>query len=207
MNLKIRMLIVATALLIVPTLAVTQAQQTQSEPSVADSKAKTSAINNATNIHLSKIDGRHWLVGSDGKPFFAHGITHVGNVRSKHGFVDISTACRKLGFNAYGYGCPPELRGDMPYLRVGTISCQFRCTATNALTSSLIFLIPRNRLVSRPASKRTAKKNKDNPNCIGYCWTDLAMWPLESKESKVKGNWVEFIRGLPKDAPGQKAYQ
>jgi hypothetical protein len=201
------MLIVATALLIVPTLAVTQAQQTQSEPSVADSKAKTSAINNATNIHLSKIDGRHWLGGSDGKPFFAHGITHVGNVRSKHGFVDISTACRKLGFNAYGYGCPPELRGDMPYLESWNHLVPISMYRDKRSHKFPDIFDPKEQARIAAGVEANCKKNKDNPNCIGYCWTDLAMWPLESKESKVKGNWVEFIRGLPKDAPGQKAYQ
>ena len=65
-------------------------------------------------ISLTKIEGRHWLVGPDGKPFFAHGITHVNNNRAKIDFAKISEACKKLGFNAYGYGCPEQLRSDMP---------------------------------------------------------------------------------------------
>ena len=32
-------------------------------------------------IHLEEIDGRSWLVDSQGKPFFAHGITHIGTVK------------------------------------------------------------------------------------------------------------------------------
>ena len=68
------------------------------------------------NIALTKIEGRHWLVGPDGEPFFAHGITHVSNNRAKFDFGEISNACKKLGFNAYGYGCPFQLRSDMPYV-------------------------------------------------------------------------------------------
>ena len=49
------------------------------------------------NIKLTKIDGRHWLVDPDGNPFFAHGITHVGNNRAKIDFTQISTACKRLG--------------------------------------------------------------------------------------------------------------
>jgi hypothetical protein len=52
--------------------------------------------------------------------------------------------------------------------------------------------------------KANCEQSKNNPNCIGYCWTDLATWPLKNRAKK---NWVEFIRGLPQDAPGQKAYQ
>ncbi len=71
---------------------------------------------NVQPITLTKIEGRDWLVDSAGNPFFAHGITHVGNVRAKLNFEEVSRACKKLGFNAYGYGCPPELRNDMPYI-------------------------------------------------------------------------------------------
>ena len=39
---------------------------------------------------------------------------------------------------------------------------------------------------------------------IGYCWTDLGSWPLENPSGR---NWVDFIRDLPEDAPGRKAYQ
>ena len=45
---------------------------------------------------------------------------------------------------------------------------------------------------------------KTSSNAIGYCWTDLGSWPLENPAGK---NWVDFIRNLPPDAPGQKAYQ
>jgi hypothetical protein len=32
-------------------------------------------------ISLTTIDGRDWLVDSQGNPFFAHGITHASNNR------------------------------------------------------------------------------------------------------------------------------
>jgi hypothetical protein len=66
------------------------------------------------NISLAKIDNRHWLIGADGKPFFAHGITHIGNVRSKHDFMKVSAACRKLGFNAYGVSLRVKSGHEVP---------------------------------------------------------------------------------------------
>ena len=47
-------------------------------------------------------------------------------------------------------------------------------------------------------------RSRNNSNLIGYCWTDLGSWPLENPSGK---NWVDFIRNLPKEAPGHKAYQ
>ena len=45
------------------------------------------------------------------------------------------------------------------------------------------------------------EKTKNNPNCIGYWWTDIPPWPLSSKK-KFGKNWVEFIHDLPDTAPG-----
>ena len=78
-----------------------------------DIKAKEK---DSENFSLTKIDGRHWLLTPDGRPFFAHGITHAGNRNAKLNFPKFSEACKELGFNAYGYGCPTQLRSDMPYV-------------------------------------------------------------------------------------------
>ena len=54
------------------------------------------------NITLGKIEGRHWLLTPEGKPFFAHGITHVGNRNANRDFQEFSQSCKERGFNAYG---------------------------------------------------------------------------------------------------------
>lgn len=146
------------------------------------------------NISLSKIDGRHWLVGADGNPFFAHGITHVSNARSKYDFMEISTACRKLGFNAYGYGCPPELRADMPYLESWNHLVPISMYRDKAGHKFVDIFDPGEQARIEAGVKANCEKSKDDPNCIGYCWTDLATWPLKNQTEK---NWVNFIRGLP----------
>ena len=67
-------------------------------------------------IRLAEIDGRTWLITPDGKPFFAHGITHTTNRSLSSNYNAVSKACKDIGFNAYGYGCPPQLKKDMPYV-------------------------------------------------------------------------------------------
>jgi len=49
-------------------------------------------------------------------------------------------------------------------------------------------------------------KTRDNPNCIGYWWSDIPPWPLEGAKKKYGKHWVDVIRDLPDTAPGKKRY-
>ena len=61
----------------------------------------TAADDKPQKITLQKLDGRTWLVDAKGKPFFAHGITHVSNNRAEFDYAKITT---KLGIRPCG-GC------------------------------------------------------------------------------------------------------
>ena len=39
--------------------------------------------------------------------------------------------------------------------------------------------------------------NRDNPNLIGYCWTDLGAWPLENTTGKSMAT-AEMMMRFPK---------
>ena len=47
---------------------------------------------------------------------------------------------------------------------------------------------------------------KDNPNLIGYYWTDTPMWDLEKSSRRFGINWVDFIKNLPDQSPGKIKY-
>ena len=80
----------------------------------------------------------------------------------------------------------------------------YRCIAEEGADSaSSTSLIIRQQQRLAVQVKQTCLQNRDNPNLIGYYWTDLAAWPLKNSVGK---NWVDFIRDLPADAPGRKAY-
>ncbi|MEM8954619.1 MAG: beta-agarase [Verrucomicrobiota bacterium] len=158
----------------------------------------------ATNIRLDEIDGRTWLIDSTGQPFFAHGITHVGTVELGAPYEKISEACKEVGFNAYGYGCPDALKDDMPYFAgVNHIVPMSMYRGDGSFRYVDIF-DPQVQQKLDEQIKYLCLQNRDNPNLIGYFWTDLAVWRLENN---MGTNWVEFIRELPEDSPGQKAYQ
>ena len=155
-------------------------------------------------VRIETIDGRSWLVDADGQPFFAHGVTHLGHVRlSDAEIAEAATVFDELGFNAHGYGCPDSLKSDRPYLEA-------RGFAPNALyrvsDPKFGFLDVFDPDVKRSLARQTetmARQNRGNATLIGYCWSDLAAWPLQNSTGT---NWVEWIRALPDDAPGQRAY-
>ncbi len=155
-------------------------------------------------IKLQEIEGRTWLVDSKGKPFFAHGITHSSNNRAAFGFTEFSTACKRLGFNAYGYGCPPQLRGDMPYIESWNHLVPISTYRGKKGVKFVDVFAPKVQAKLEAGVKANCARNRNSHhNVIGYCWTDLGAWPLENP---LGTNWVDFIRDLPDNAPGKAAY-
>ncbi len=167
----------------------------------ADDKARKK---NPENIILGEIKGRHWLIMPNGSPFFAHGITHAGNRDAKLNFQKFSKACKKVGFNAYGYGCPEPLRNDMPFIESWNHLVPISYYRGKNAVRFLDVFDPKVQAKLENGVKVNCLRSRNNPNLIGYCWTDLGSWPLENPSGK---NWVDFIRNLPKEAPGHKAYQ
>ncbi|MEM9481912.1 MAG: hypothetical protein AAGA58_19855, partial [Verrucomicrobiota bacterium] len=141
-----------------------------------------------------------------GKPFFAHGITHV-NVQRADPPIDktkFSERSKEVGFNAYGYGCPPQLKSDMPYIESWSHlvqSAYYR--GKNGVKFVDIFDPKEQDRLDAGVKLNCYLGRNSRHNIIGYCWTDLGSWPLQNPSGT---NWVEYIRALPKDSPGQKAY-
>ncbi|MEM6471059.1 MAG: beta-agarase [Planctomycetota bacterium] len=152
---------------------------------------------------LAEIDGRTWLITPQGKPFFAHGITHTTNRSLSDDYSTVAKACKDLGFNSYGYGCPDELKTDMPYVegRNYVPISTYRGKGGSFRFIDIFDPSVQQRLTQQV--KQTCLQNRNNPNLIGYYWTDLGAWPLKNSVGK---NWVDFIRDLPADAHGQKVY-
>jgi hypothetical protein len=154
-------------------------------------------------VRLTVFDGRYSLVAPNGKPFFPHGVNHISASGRGEDATRVAKTCRELGFNAYGYGTPEELHGDMPYIESwndlvpisthrGANSFGYRDIFDEAVQADI-----------RQKIKEKCDANRDNKNLIGYMWTDLPAWTLDSKHGT---NWVEFCRELPAGAAGKQAY-
>lgn len=153
-------------------------------------------------IRLQVINGRTWLVDADGRPFFAHGVTHLGG--HAEDVAAIGQSCRELGFNAWGYGCPPKLKPELPYLegRQFVPMSLYRASSPDFGFVDIFDPSEQSRLTEE--MRKLCFANRQHSTLIGYCWTDLGAWPLMNSTGR---NWVEFIRALPADSPGQKAYR
>ncbi|MEM0896790.1 MAG: beta-agarase [Verrucomicrobiota bacterium] len=167
----------------------------------------TGSDEKSQRITLANIDDRHWLIDANGSPFFAHGITHVNVQRAKPPInkSKFSELCKELGFNAYGYGCPPQLKSDMPYIESWSHlvqSAYYR--GKNGVKFVDIFDPKEQDRLDAGVKLNCYLGRNSRQNIIGYCWTDLGSWPLKNPSGT---NWVEYIRALPEDTPGQKAYQ
>ena len=161
-------------------------------------------VNGNDYISLKEIDGRSWLVKPNGQPFFAHGITHVSNKDAKLNYKKFSQACKSVGFNAYGYGCPEPLRRDMPFIDSWNHLVPISYYRGKNGVQFLDIFDPKIQKKLEYGVKAKCLSSRENPNTIGFCWTDLGSWALENPSGK---NWVDFIRKLPPNTPGQKAYQ
>lgn len=161
-------------------------------------------LNGNDCISIKEINGRSWLVKPNGQPFFAHGITHASNKDAKINYQKFSVACKSVGFNSYGYGCPEPLRQDMPFIESWNhlVPISYYRGEKGVQFLDIFDLKVQKKLKDGVKAKCLSSRN--NPNTIGYCWTDLGSWPLENPSGK---NWVEFIRQLPHGTPGYKAYQ
>jgi hypothetical protein len=153
---------------------------------------------------LGQREGRQCLIRPDGKPFLMLGISHVGGAlgglkgaERATRLIEIERQLRDWGFNTVPQG---ELWDRFPFIvpldrLVGTGESRFEDVFDPTFKARL-----RNKITAACA------KTKNNPNCIGYWWTDIPPWPLSSKKKHGK-NWVEFIRDLPDTAPGKMRYE
>ena len=154
-------------------------------------------------ISIQEIEGRSWLISPHGKPFFAHGVTHLNNPIHRVPHAELGKACRDLGFNAYGYGCPESLKNDMPYIE-GRNLVPISTYRSDGSFKYIDIFDPKEQQKLARQVEYTCKKNRGNTLLIGYCWTDLAAWPVEGALGK---SWVDFIRELPSDRPGRQVYE
>ena len=155
-------------------------------------------------IELKTIEGRTWLVDASGQPFFAHGVTHLAYGHDEE-LKPLAAAIRNLGFNSLGYGCPDILKSDWLYPEGRNYLVPMSTYRIGSGSFSYVDIFdPAEQQRIETIIRRMCETNRDNPNLIGYFWTDLAAWPLEGFDAP---NWVEFIRSLPEESPGQQAYQ
>ena len=170
---------------------------------------------------IQKTNNSYKLISPAGSSFFSLGITHTQALNYPNSmkiFVnkyqnDWSLASAEIyrnliswEFNTAGYGAPKELRKLIPFMMpsqplVGNSSWLEK----EKFFFSDIFDFEVKKEILNKIKNMTSEK--DNPNLIGYFWTDMPMWNLKKSKEKFGFNWVDYIKNLPENSAGKIRYE
>ena len=170
---------------------------------------------------IQKTNNSYKLISPTGSSFFSLGITHTQALNYPNSmkiFVnkyknDWSLASAEIyrnliswEFNTAGYGAPKELRKLIPFMMpsqplVGNSSWLEK----EKFFFSDIFDFEVKKEILNKIQNMTSEK--DNPNLIGYFWTDMPMWNLKKSKEKFGFNWVDYIKNLPENSAGKIRYE
>ena len=170
---------------------------------------------------ILKSNNNYKLISPNSNPFFSIGITHT-QVLNYPDPMDIfikkynnnwSTASKDVynnliswEFNTAGYGAPKELRKLIPFMMPSQPLVQNSSWLEKKKFSfSDIFDYSVQKEILNKIKNMTSEK--DNPNLIGYFWTDMPMWNLKKSKEKFGFNWVDFIKALPENSAGRIRYE
>ena len=170
---------------------------------------------------IQKTNNSYKLISPTGNSFFSLGITHTQALNYPNSmkiFVnkyknDWSLASAEIyrnliswEFNTAGYGAPKELRKLIPFMMPSQpLVRNSSWLEKEKFFFSDIFDFEVKKEILNKIQNMTSEK--DNPNLIGYFWTDMPMWNLKKSKEKFGFNWVDYIKNLPENSAGRVRYE
>ena len=170
---------------------------------------------------IQKTNNSYKLISPTGSSFFSLGITHTQALNYPNSmkiFVnkyknDWSVASAEIyrnliswEFNTAGYGAPKELRKLIPFMMPSQpLVRNSSWLEKEKFFFSDIFDFEVKKEILNKIKNMTSEK--DNPNLIGYFWTDMPMWNLKKSKEKFGFNWVDYIKNLPENSAGRIRYE
>ena len=170
---------------------------------------------------IQKTNNSYKLISPTGNSFFSLGITHTQALNYPNSmkiFVnkyknDWSSASAEIyrnliswEFNTAGYGAPKELRKLIPFMMPSQpLVKNSSWLEKEKFFFSDIFDFEVKKEILNKIQNMTSEK--DNPNLIGYFWTDMPMWNLKKSKEKFGFNWVDYIKNLPENSAGRIRYE
>ena len=170
---------------------------------------------------IQKTNNSYTLISPNGNSFFSLGITHTQALNYPNSmkiFVnkyknDWSLASAEIyrnliswEFNTAGYGAPKELRKLIPFMMPSQPLVENSSwLEKEKFFFSDIFDFEVKKEILNKIQNMTSEK--DNPNLIGYFWTDMPMWNLKKSKEKFGFNWVDYIKNLPENSAGRIRYE
>jgi hypothetical protein len=165
---------------------------------IGASVAQLSAIEPWT---LTTQNGRQTLLTPEGKPFVMLGLSHASAVFGKEKPDAARLDAVEAQLRGWGFNTVPavELWDRFPFIvpldrLVGDDKNRYEDVFDPAFKARL-----------RKKIETAVAKAKNNPNCIGYWWTDIPPYQTWSKQ-KLGKSWPEYLRDLPPGSAGRNRY-
>ena len=173
-----------------------------------------SAVVASDSFTLSKSKGTWTLVSPSGQPYWSLGVNHIGNTDAtandeaedvRFARANAVELLQEMGFNCAGGDCRGEILEQLPYFVTIGLTNTAHWMPGHQFQFEDVFEDSYAKRIEA-ATKRTCEQHRDNPNLIGYYWTDTPRWDLELTRVRRNHDWVSYIRSLPSNAAGNKAY-
>ena len=175
---------------------------------------------NLDRFRLGIVNDRHVLIDPQGKPFYSLGINHINAVEEKASpnifeeqfqqdwkaySLSAVSDLERWNYNTAGYGSPEAIYPLMPYMEDSFLERNSNFLPNDEFYYPDVFA-PEVQAEKLRKIRRMCR-HADNPNLIGYYWTDTPQWDLQRSLHTRGTNWVIEIRKLPKDSPGRQRYE
>ena len=170
-------------------------------------------------FNVGQSGGRSHLVSPAGEPFLVLGINHLKDIDRRADEErwnqiwsgTLRDQFRDWNVNSLGYGAPEALRSKMPWVVAMSLVPieKHRSDPRPGVVNSYHFPDVFDPEWAEQIGRRIrafAAPLRDDPNLIGYFWTDTPTWDLLKTRALRGTEWVSQIRALPGGAPGRLAY-
>ena len=166
---------------------------------------------------LTTRKGRHFFRDPAGQYFFSLGLNHISDASitnypkveelagDKSRRARIKHDLQIWGYNTCGYGCPPELEHEMPFL----VSLRFLSNGHYLPTGQFGFddvFSSEFKTRCEEMIESACQRYRKNKNLIGYYWTDTPRWDILKARRHHGQDWVSYLRNLEAETPGKRRY-
>ncbi len=169
---------------------------------------------------LEQADGRWWLMTPDGSRFISLGLNHVSAIAREDTHEVFNrqyagnwqkvadkavTDLTNWGFNTTGYDCPRQMWDKLPFVAEVYLANVSYWMPQEMFSYPDVFA-PAYQEHIRLKVKQVCHAARNNPNLLGYHWTDTPQWDIQKARKKRGTDWVSAIRAMDSSSPGKLRY-
>jgi len=121
--------------------------------------------------------------------------------------TDLQSNFRTWGYNSLGYGGHVSTRKLLPHFASSSPSGKISTWMQKQVEFPDVFSDSWKQGATKELKRMAKNYDASSPNLIGIYWNDMPAWDLEYSKRRTGKTWMEAIRELPEDAPGNVRYE